>query len=164
MQIGILSDTHNNTENLQAALQIFKQRDIRTIFHCGDVNRLEIIPHLAGFRVIYLAGNGDILWGEIRQSLLELNPESFGGLVFKGELGGIKIAAAHGHLEGVIDGLATSGEYDYVFCGHSHRHKDVQVGKTRLINPGALGGLKVEPRSICLLDLDSGLAEFVSLP
>jgi putative phosphoesterase len=164
MQIGILSDTHNNTENLQAALQIFKQKDIHTLVHCGDVTRIEIVPLLAGFRVIYLAGNGDNLWGEIRRMLLELNPESYGGLVFSGEMAGVKIAAAHGHVEGVVDGLATSGEYDYVFCGHSHRHKDVRIGSTRLINPGALGGLKVEPRSICLLDLDSALAEFVSLP
>ena len=164
MQIGIISDTHNNTENLQAALQIFKQKAIRTIFHCGDVSRVEVAPLLEGFRVIYLAGNGDLLWGEIRRSLLELNPESFGGLVFSGEIDGVKIAAAHGHVDGVVNGLARSGEYDYVFCGHSHRHKDVQVGKTRLINPGALGGLKIEPRSICLLDLYSGLAEFATLP
>lgn len=164
MRIGILSDTHNNIENLQAALQIFRQKDIQTIFHCGDMTRVEMAPLLAGFRVIYLAGNGDVLWGEIRQSLLDLNPESFGGLVFNGEIGGAKIAAAHGHIEGVVDELAGSGRYDYVFCGHSHRHKDMQVGKTRLINPGALGGLKAEPRSICLLDLDSGLADFMTLP
>ena len=164
MQIGILSDTHNHRENLQAALRIFKQKAVRILFHCGDLTRVEFTPLLADFRVIYLAGNGDLLWGEIRESLLELNPDSFGGLVFKGEIGGINIAAAHGHMEGVVDGLVGSGEYDYVFCGHSHRHKDVQVGRTRLINPGALGGLKPEPRSICLLDLVSGLAEFVTLP
>ena len=164
MQIGILSDTHNNIENLQAALQIIKQKDIHTIIHCGDVTRVEVAPLLADLRVIYLAGNGDLLWGEIRRSLLEMNPESFGGLVFSGEMDGVRIAAAHGHEDGVVDELARSGEYDYVFCGHSHRHKDEQVGKTRLINPGALGGLKVEPRSICLLELNSGLAEFVTLP
>ncbi|MDR3575888.1 MAG: metallophosphoesterase family protein [Anaerolineaceae bacterium] len=164
MQIGILSDTHNNSENLQAALQIFKQKSIRILFHCGDVTRVEIAPLLAEFRVIYLAGNGDVLWGEIRQSLLQMNSESFGGLVYRGEIDGVKIAASHGHMEGAVDGLAGSGEYDYVFCGHSHRHKDVQVGKTRIINPGALGGLKAEPRSICILELSSGLAEFVTLP
>jgi putative phosphoesterase len=164
MQIGILSDTHNNIENLQAALRIFKKNNIFTIFHCGDVTSVEVVPLLVGFRVIYLAGNGDVLWGEIRRSLLDLNPESYGGLVFSGEIGGAKIAAAHGHLDGVVEGLVSSGEYDYVFCGHSHRLKEVQLGKTRLINPGALGGLKVEPPSICRLDLDSGLAEFVTLP
>ena len=164
MQIGILSDTHNNCENLQAALQIIRQKSIDTIVHCGDLTRLEIVPLLVDFRVIYLAGNGDILWNEIRQALLDMNPLSFGGLVFKGELDGVKIAATHGHIEGLVDKLVRSGEYGYVFCGHSHRHKDEQVGRTRLINPGALGGLKPEPRSICLLDLKSGQADFVSLP
>jgi len=164
MQIGILSDTHNNIENLQAALQIFRKNNLFTIFHCGDMTRVEVVPLLDGFRVIYLVGNSDVLWGEIRRSLLELNPESYGDLIFTGEIDGVKIAAAHGHLDGVIEGLVRSGEYDFVFCGHSHRHNEVYVGKTRLINPGALGGLKVEPRSICQLDLDSGLAKFVTLP
>ena len=163
MKIGILSDTHNHIENLQAALGIFKQKSICTIVHCGDLTRLEIVPLLVDFRVIYLAGNGDILWNEIRQNLLDMNPLSFGGLVFKGELDGVKIAATHGHLEGVVAGLVNSGEYNFVFCGHSHRHKDERIGKTRLINPGALGGLKPEPRSICILDLKSGQAEFVML-
>ncbi|HMD90479.1 MAG TPA: metallophosphoesterase family protein [Anaerolineaceae bacterium] len=163
MQIGILSDTHNHSQNLQAAMRIFKQKDVQTIFHCGDLTRVEFVPLLADFRVIYLAGNGDLLWGEIRQSLLDLNPENFGGLVFEGEIEGVRIAAAHGQEQGVLDNLTRSGEYDYVFYGHSHRHKDLQVGRTRLINPGALGGLKVEPRSICLLDLESGQSEFIDI-
>ncbi|NMC78654.1 MAG: metallophosphoesterase family protein, partial [Chloroflexi bacterium] len=36
-------------------------------------------------------------------------------------------------------------------------------GRTRVINPGALGGLRVMSPSFCLLDLDTGKARFVEL-
>ncbi len=68
----------------------------------------------------------------------------------------MKIAATHGHLEGVVENLVESREYAYVFTGHSHRRKDEMIRATRLINPGALGGMHVEKRSFVILDLTSG--------
>jgi predicted phosphodiesterase len=32
---------------------------------------------------------------------------------------------------------------------------DKRIGKTRVINPGALGGLKKQSRSVALLDLET---------
>ena len=69
-----------------------------------------------------------------------------------------KVFVTHGHrtsLRRAID----SGEYDYVFHGHTHRYKDEIIGKTRVINPGALGGKKVEDRSFVILDLESGVLQ-----
>jgi hypothetical protein len=46
---------------------------------------------LEGFRVIHTVGNGDYLSGEIRNRLLELNPENYSGMVFTGEIDGERI-------------------------------------------------------------------------
>lgn len=169
MKIGILSDTHNNLKNLQAALEIFAREGIETIIHCGDLTETKIARAMQGFRVICAFGNGDIATGEIRQALIEMNPDSFAGLVFSGKIGDSMIAVTHGHIPGKVEELVESGEYDYVFKGHSHRHKDSPFGDTRLtrltrlINPGALGGLHPEPRSVCVLELATGEARFVEI-
>lgn len=161
MKIGILSDTHNNLKNLQTALEHFHNNEIDTLIHCGDLTGTEAAQAMVGFRVICAFGNGDVASGDIRKSLLEQNPDSYAGLVYKGRIGGARIAVTHGHMPSLLEELLRSGEHDYVFKGHSHQHKEEMIGFTRLINPGALGGLHREPRQICILDLDSGKTNFI---
>ncbi len=161
MQLGILSDTHNNLTTLEFALAFLRLRGIDTIVHCGDMTTPETASALGGFQVIHVLGNGDYLSGEIRQALLYQNPNNFSGEVFTGTVGGVKIAAAHGHVPKKVQELAESGEYAFVFCGHTHRHKDEQVGWTRVINPGALGGLRSENHSFYVLDLETGEGLFL---
>lgn len=164
MKIGILSDTHNNLPNLRSALDLFQRSGIDTLIHCGDFTGVEAAQALGGFRAICVFGNGDAASGEIRQALLAQNPQNYAGLVYTGELEGSRIAVTHGHLPGKLDELVHSGKFDYVFRGHSHRRTDERFGFTRLINPGALGGLHPEERSVCILDLHSGKVEFITLP
>ena len=51
MRLGILSDTHNNAANTQAALSVFRQHGITQLIHCGDVNRPEILELFTGFEM-----------------------------------------------------------------------------------------------------------------
>jgi uncharacterized protein len=163
VKIGILSDTHNNVENLEKALTRLREEDVSVLIHCGDFTD----PHLArlvhGFRVLAVFGNGDYASGEIRANLLALHPASSASLVYTGEIEGVRLAVTHGHLPGKTDELVRSGQYAYVFVGHSHRHLDQPTGSTRLINPGALGGMRREPRQFCLLDLVTAQAQFIEI-
>lgn len=170
MIIGVLSDTHNNLKNLALALDLFRARGVDTLIHCGDLTGVEVARKLEGFHVICAFGNGDIESGEIRSVLLEQDPLNYAGMVYTGRIGasqaspdGVRIAVTHGHLPGKVEELVHSGNYDYVFKGHSHQHVDQTFRYTRLINPGALGGLHREPRHVCLLNLDSGKAEFLQI-
>lgn len=160
MKLGVLSDTHNNHANLERALAALRREGIEVLIHCGDLTTPETARLLAGFRVHHVIGNGDYASGEIRHTLLSMDPHNTSGLSFTAEVNGKKIAAAHGHLSEQLDGLIRSGEYDYVFCGHSHRRKDERAGSTRVINPGALGGLRAGPRSFAVLDLTTGRLDF----
>lgn len=163
MKIGILSDTHNNIENLNKALARLRQEDVNVLIHCGDFTDPEVARLLYGFRVHAVFGNGDYASGFIRQILLEQDRLSSAGLVYSGVLGGARIAATHGHLPGKTAELARSGQFDYVFTGHSHLHIDQRFGETRLINPGSLGGKRSEPRQFCLLNLETGEARFIEV-
>jgi uncharacterized protein len=110
MKIGILSDTHNNAKNLQTALDIFAREGIETLIHCGDMTNVETAKKLAGFQVICVFGNGDIESGAIRETILALNPENYAGMVYKGKIGAARIAAAHGHMPGMVDELVRCGD------------------------------------------------------
>ena len=161
MKLGIISDTHNHFENLKAALAYLRAVKIDLLVHCGDATSLEVVQALSGFQVVYLFGNGDFLTGAMQETLAGLAPHNFAGLTYTDHLDGVAIAATHGHLEGELDRLVTSGRYDIVIHGHSHRRRDNLVGRTRVINPGALGGLHIETRSFALLDLADRSLRFI---
>jgi hypothetical protein len=59
--------------------------------------------------------------------------------------------------------LISDGEHAYVFHGHTHRRNDRRVGPTRVINPGALGGMRWQQRSFCILDLATDEVDFVTV-
>ncbi len=160
MRIGILSDTHNHTQNLQKALAIFKQNHISKIIHCGDVTTVETVQFLCEYEVIYVYGNGDFLSGEIRATLKSFDSKNYGGISYAGEISGKQIAAMHGHFPAELDLMIRLQKYDYVFTGHTHRRKDEKIGKTRVINPGALGGTRYQSRSVAVLELNTGVLHF----
>ena len=76
---------------------------------------------------------------------------------------GYSLAMIHGDNEEVLSNLINSGRYAYVFYGHTHRRQDRTAGRTRAINPGALGGRRWQSRSFCILDLATGKARFVEI-
>ena len=155
MKIGILSDSHNNVSNVQKALAIFSNYRPECLIYCGDATSIESIQWFREYPIIYTFGNGDLATGEIAATLKAYNQENYAGFLFNGELSGKKIAVIHGHLIDQLDEMINNGQNDYVFTGHTHRRMNERVGKTRLINPGAVGGSGGESRSVALLDLDT---------
>ena len=164
MRLAVLSDTHNQIANLKTVIERLRQENIETVIHCGDLTDVETALLLVEFRLIVTFGNGDWRANQIRNTIMYYREDNFAGTVYRGKLDGINIAAAHGHLNGDIVSLLDSGEYAFVFYGHSHRRKDVMVRSTRLVNPGALGGQHVEERSFVILDLQTGKLDFHLLP
>ncbi len=78
------------------------------------------------------------------------------------ELKGKLIGMTHGDREEVFEDLLQA-EPDYLFHGHTHRRRDERVGSTRVINPGALGGIQYEPRSICILDIETDQLDVIQI-
>ena len=155
MKIGVLSDTHNNTGNLQKAISIFNDYQIDLLIHCGDVTSTEVLQWLNGQPIILTFGNGDIANGEIKTTLKQFNPDNFAEYSFQGKIGDKQIGVTHGHIKEILDTMVQSQKLDYIFSGHTHRRQDELIGKTRLINPGALGGMYYQTRSVAVLDLDA---------
>lgn len=154
-RVAILSDTHNHVINLMRAIQIIKQHKIDTLIHCGDLTTLDTAALLNEFRVILTFGNGDFASGAIQEYLRGLNNGSFAGMHFESELSGHRIAVAHGHVPGKIVEWIGEQRFEYIFHGHSHLCRDERKGISRIINPGALGGLKKGPRTFGILNFEN---------
>jgi len=162
MKIGIISDTHDDMDNLEAALDILETEGVTQILHCGDVCGPHIVRAFAGFDVWIAQGNMDRHTGLTQAVEGMLGP---GRLAWfqRPTLNGYPLAMIHGDNEEALANLITSGQYTYVFHGHTHRRRDRTVGQTRAINPGALGGRRWQSRSFCILDLATGEARFMEL-
>lgn len=162
MKIGIVSDTHDHLRNLEAALEILRVEQVTRILHCGDVCGPDVIHALAGFDVWITQGNMDRSL-ELAQTARETMGSSRMAWLQRLTLDGYPVAMIHGDNNQVLGNLITSGQYAYVFHGHTHRRRDQKIGRTRVINPGALGGTRRQARSFCVLDLTTGEVRFVEL-
>lgn len=164
MKIGVLSDTHDNLSNLTYVLNTYRDRGITTLIHCGDLTNLDMVSHFEGFRVIYTMGNMDVVTGAIKKRLEKMRDDNFAGMVFKGKLDGVDVAATHSHVDGKVMELVREKRYEWIFHGHTHEKRDEMVRGARIVNPGALGGLGREPRTFCIVDLDAEEVEFLKVP
>lgn len=164
MRIGVLSDTHNNIGNLLKALHLFKDEGITTLIHCGDMVNVTTARQMASFDVIYVNGNMDDSAEAVNDALWMLNPKNeTPGAAYAGKVDSVSIGVTHGHIAGKLEQLVQSRRHAFVFTGHTHRQRDELVGKTRVINPGALGGARYGARTVCIVDLDSRDVRFVKV-
>src|SRR6516165_9159511 len=157
MRIAIFSDTHSRYATIEAALKLVDQRQVELLLHCGDIEDGEAV-WLFPPNTHFVFGNCDTERTSIRQAVHGIGAtvyEPFGRL----ELAGSKIAWLHGDDHRLMRQVEESGEFDYLFYGHTHVAAERQVNSTRVINPGALH--RVRQKTFLVLDLESGASETV---
>ena len=139
MKIAILSDIHDNIWKLEEVLEGLGEA--QELIFCGDFCAPFSLGMLAeGFRgpihVVFGNNDGDKLL--LSQVAAKAGNVTLHGEFAELELGGRKIAAIH--YPAIAAGLAASGRYDLVCCGHSHKYEAKRVGRTILLNPGEVMG------------------------
>jgi hypothetical protein len=160
MQIGILSDTHSRYQTVETALQIVQARKINTVLHCGDIDDADTVWLFHGFTAHFVFGNCDWDRTSLRQAIHGIGEtlhEPFGRL----EMDGVKLGFVHGDDKRLLHQLEHSGEFDYLFYGHTHQAEEHRTGATRVVNPGALH--RARPKTFMVLDLATGEVEPVKV-
>jgi len=155
MHIGLISDTHNNLQNVRRAVKRFQEENITTILHAGDVTEPNILEALKGFTTWIAWGNMD-RDASIQETATRLFGEGHIRNVQHLTLEGKEIALLHGDDQQKLVALIRSGIYDYVIHGHTHKRRHEQIDKTHVINPGALGGPGWHTASFAILELETG--------
>lgn len=153
MLVGVVSDTHDNAQYVDAAVAAFAEAGADVVIHCGDI----VAPFSAtpfdpatvdgpggdwDFHAV--RGNNDGEWALVDAV------DAFG--TYHGEfaaltLNGAEFAVYHGTSEPLVDALLASGAYDYVCRGHTHERVYEEHGGAVHLNPGGvpIPGREEEP-------------------
>ncbi len=154
MRLAILSDSHGQRKAVQTALALCAEQQVDLLLHCGDIDNTDTIWEFSA-NTHFVFGNCDQDRLAMGRAIAEVGATlhtPFGRL----EVAGQRLAFLHGDDEHLLQELATGGQYDYVFHGHTHQAAEHHYGATRIINPGAL--YRAQQKSFVILDLPQGEA------
>ena len=169
MKACIVSDSHDRAAALDAAVAIAKAEGAEVVIHCGDVigaNTLRpLVRHGLPVHVVHGNNLGD-------PGAFARIGAATGGLVhYHGAdaelaLAGRRVVATHYPHYG--RGLACTGDWDVVCCGHSHeagvvRQPNLEGSHTWIVNPGTVAGLGA-PATWIFADFDTLNFEIRALP
>ena len=151
MKIAIISDTHDNLQNLRVFFDFAKKENIEAIIHCGDTAHSEtldeILNNFSG-SVFLSFGNMDFReeFSNFKNNERLKIFEEFG----QTELDGLKIGFCH------FPELAMENakKYDFVFYGHTHKPWLEKIGNCFVANPGNLAGQYYAP-SFAILNTET---------
>jgi len=167
MKIGVLSDTHNHLPESKRALALLMQHGAGHLVHGGDagedvVDLISATCQEYGIRAHVAIGNCDHSPSS-PPNLVACPPGIERGLFLDFSLLGISCAVCHGHDARRLEQAIESGSFDYLFTGHTHRRRDEQMGRTRVLNPGSCARPRGSPAAVLLLDLPTGSIRWISM-
>lgn len=158
MKICIVSDSHDHSQLLAAAVAAAAAQGVQAVIHCGDVIGPNTLRALQRFGLPVHVVHGNNLGDVVAMTRLAAEPDSvvtYHGNDAQIELDGRRIYAVH--YPHIARGMATTGDWDLVCCGHSHkavveRVRNVTGGATLMVNPGTIAGISA-PATYALGDL-----------
>ncbi len=174
MKLGIISDTHDSLERAAAALERFSQEQVDLVVHCGDWKSLGTLVHFADkaaqlkLPVRGVLGNNDhdvsgmTAYARIAPGDLTLTEG-----ILALEIGGVPIAAYHGHHKPTLRRLLADPSYRIILLGHTHKPRIERTDTALVVNPGSIAFAIPRSRdwrpSIALVDTAIVQAEIVFL-
>src|SRR5262249_46541824 len=130
MKIAVLSDTHSRYGTVEKVVALLQQHQVNFFIHCGDLEDADTVWLFHGFTAHFVLGNCDGLESlSIQQAIYGIGGElhrPYGRL----ELEGVKIAFLHGHERQLMNEVETSGDFDFLFYGHTHKAREHRTGPT----------------------------------
>ena len=162
MYLGIVSDTHGHVGNTRAAVQMLESLGVEKVLHCGDIGSDSIVPLFAKWPTHFVLGNVDSE-GRAKQlqQVIQQAGQNYHGRFGSLELGGVKVGFLHGDDERLLDQTISAGLHDMVCHGHTHVPRQEKIGKTFVLNPGAL--FRANRHTIALVELPSLRTEIIAV-
>jgi putative phosphoesterase len=158
--IGILSDSHDREETMAAALRLLAGAGAEFYIHCGDIGSERCIDLLAGLKSAFVFGNTDFDRAGLARYAASIDVPCYGNFADL-TLAGKRIAVIHGDDFKLKQRLVHEQAHDYLMQGHTHIRADEKIGKTRLINPGALH--RAAQKTVATLDTERDKLNYVTV-
>ena len=133
-------------------------RGASRIIHLGDVGNEAVLDLLAGIEATVVFGNCDDERSLARYAqALGIHVVHPGAVI---EVKSKRIGLTHGHIESEVARLFAE-DLDILLHGHTHEIRDDLVGRTRVLNPGALH--RASRHTALLLEPATGLVEWIEI-
>lgn len=169
MKVCIVSDSHDQTGFLETAVREAVAAGAEAVLHCGDVVNPETLRVIMPFDlpVHVIHGNNS---GNLAQ-MTRIASEESSNLHYYGHDAGFELAGKRiylVHFPDYANSMSTTGEWDLVCCGHSHKTEVRSVENragtiTHLVNPGTVGGI-MAPATWILGDLEAMTFSIFEVP
>lgn len=155
--IGIISDTHDNMENLDKALKLFKNNKVKTILHLGDYISSFVIDRISDANInmvgIFGENDGDPL--SLLKSCNQMMEIYSGPYVIN--INNRKFLLTREVT--TIEDVAKSNKYDFILFGTTHKYYSEKIRNTYILNPGETFGRIKSEASVIILNLDQNKHE-----
>lgn len=140
MNIALLSDSHNNWDNLSLAIDLANHEECEFVLFAGDLTVPAGVDYLSAFNgsVHAIFGNGERSKQKVRDAADETENVNYHGDEYQTSIDDTDIFMHHYPKK--AEDAAESGEYDLCVHGHTHEYRNDVVNDTRIINPGPLQG------------------------
>jgi len=158
MRIGLISDTHGDVFGTQAAVHQFQAFEVDLVIHMGDVGE-GILGFFSDWPTHFVAGNTD--YTDSLGAAIDAAGQTFHGRFGQLEIDDRRIAFLHGDDIRRLNRTIESGQWSFVFHGHTHFPRDQRAGDTRVVNPGAIH--RAHRPSVAILELDDDRVTHVAL-
>ncbi len=159
MKIALISDIHDHTDRLTAALDVFADRRAEALIHAGDMIAPSTARALLAFdgpiRAVF--GNSD----REQHRLSKILKKSIAAPPVTFDLAGRTFVVAH-DISQIPNALL--GSADVAVVGHTHNPSRSQNNGTLIINPGECCGRATGQATVALLDSDDLSVEVINLP
>ena len=145
MKIGIISDSHDDVDNVNKAITIFEEEKVGAIIHAGDIISPPIVKEFKkltdnGIEFFGIFGNNDGEQKGLENAFAYINGKLLGN-EGKIEIDGLKFCIYHGQDLKRKEKIINSQKFDVFIYGHSHTKESTIIKnekrETIVLNPGS---------------------------
>jgi len=149
MNIGILSDTHNNAANIKKAVEFFNLRQVDMVCHAGDFSTVTSAQYFSKLQMPFIAvfGNNDFNTYDLQKTIEPFGQINLAPYTFN--IDNKNILLTHYIFTEIPQDI------NYVIYGHTHKAKIYKSKNILFINPGEVCGYRYGIPSVAILNTDN---------
>jgi len=153
MQIGVVSDTHNNLKNIDTIISLFNEENIDLVIHTGDITNANALEKFSKLKckLIGVYGNNDrnekgLKEVAFKNNFLFQEPPNSINLLNR------NIVIFH-EPDAIDDFILNNDDIDIVIHGHTHRYRQEVKNNILFFNPGESAGMFAGSNAVGIVEL-----------
>ncbi len=155
MDVGVVSDTHNNLKNIESIINIFNKEGVNLVIHTGDISKAATLRLFSDLNcpMAGVFGNNDRFEEGLKEVCYEYN-FNFQNPPLSLTLEDKKIAVFH-EPELIDSYIKEHADVQLIIHGHTHRYRKEIHDNIIIFNPGESAGYLKGKNALGIINLES---------